>query len=746
MKNKHFIFIFILCFFAVLLFAQQNEVIVPVIKSPYKISSPLWDKKGDSFAYSTNGNVYVRDFLSLELQNSFSENDSQITNPFSATNSSLTYPNVEYSIEKNKIIINSQKAALSKIESKEVNLPVYVKNVAVNNNQDKVACLGIENNAFVYDIKKNEIVFEIPYNNSSKDIFFTNDNQIILSDSKKTVSIYSEQGQKLKTFTNSNKINGFSLSPDNENLIIFDGNGILNFFNIKNGKQYGYSPKFNSSNIQKVVLSNDSKRILVQSQNSLYAASISDILYAQNNIAPPIKDFNISYNAKNVANPNSNVTEFKDNNVNQLISENDAEYITSTKDKKDDKQFFSLDEESVQDKVIAITPKTKDKIYPASEDETSRTEYLTKKNNIKEISSTIPKIVDSNENSVASTVQNAQNNFSTQNLNTKNTTSETVGKGNSTNEEENGIAKLLLDSEENKSSRNSNTKINNVFGNKSIDSNVSNLKSKDVGSEGNAGSERDNKTMVISTSSVNKNTSESTKKEDTNTNKKIAKGNKIDTEKDDSEKLKKDAQEKDDSILDKWNKIRLFEDKNIKTLFKDGHGILANIGVCMTQDPFPITFIMPLGYRNYDLLRPVYFGGTIELDFALPKVDFPYSYKDLEGNVIRNPFLIGFKIYAPIGFCMYPLKNSFEIFGEFGIGMGFSGLWSGNFGNNLLLTKLYPSFFVNFRTGVTWDFINLTFNFSYDAIIGMSYGIELGAIINIGGSRTIGSTIIREEK
>ena len=62
-----------------------------------------------------------------------------------------------------------------------------------------------------------------------------------------------------------------------------------------------------------------------------------------------------------------------------MISENDAEYITSTKDKKNDKQIFSLDEESVQDKVIAITPKTKDKIYPASEDETSRTEYLTKK-------------------------------------------------------------------------------------------------------------------------------------------------------------------------------------------------------------------------------------------------------------------------------------------------------------------------------------------------------------------------------
>ena len=182
MKKKYYHLFAIYVFFTFLVFPQKKEVIIPVIKSPYNISSPLWDKKGDSFAYSTNGNIYVRDFLSLELQNSFSENDSQITNPFSATNSSLTYPNVEYSIEKNKIIINSQKAALSKIESKEVNLPVYVKNIAINNNQDKIACLGIENNAFVYDIKKNEIVFEIPYNNSSKDIFFTNDNQIILSD------------------------------------------------------------------------------------------------------------------------------------------------------------------------------------------------------------------------------------------------------------------------------------------------------------------------------------------------------------------------------------------------------------------------------------------------------------------------------------------------------------------------------------------------------------------------------------
>ena len=48
--------------------------------------------------------------------------------------------------------------------------------------------------------------------------------------------------------------------------------------------------------------------------------------------------------------------------------------------------------------------------------------------------------------------------------------------------------------------------------------------------------------------------------------------------------------------------------------------------------------------------------------------------------------------------------------------------------------------------GVAWDFINLTLNLSYDAVTGMTYGVELGAIINIGGTRTIGSMIERKNK
>ena len=95
---------------------------------------------------------------------------------------------------------------------------------------------------------------------------------------------------------------------------------------------------------------------------------------------------------------------------------------------------------------------------------------------------------------------------------------------------------------------------------------------------------------------------------------------------------------------------------------------------------------------------------------------------------------------------MYPLKNSFEVFCELGFGLSLSGIWSGGVVNNFLMTKLYPAFYTNFRTGVAWDFINLSLVCSYDAILGFNYGIELGAIINIGGSRTIGSMIMNNKK
>ena len=247
----------------------------------------------------------------------------------------------------------------------------------------------------------------------------------------------------------------------------------------------------------------------------------------------------------------------------------------------------------------------------------------------------------------------------------------------------------------------------------------------------------------IENQSSAKNTNTQNKQNNEN-QKQVKTEEKPDTKQNDEKSKEKD--DKNKKVMDKWKSIKEYNDENIKTLFKDGHGLMFNFGVCKTEGLFPLSLILPMGYKNYDLLRPFYFGGTLELDFSFPSSDFPYKYYDSIGEQMNSPFLVGFKLYAPIGACIYPLKNSFEVFGEFGLGIGFSGIWSGNVGNKMLLTKLYPAFFMNLRTGVAWDFINLTLNLSYDAVTGIAYGVELGAIINIGGTRTIGSMIERKNK
>lgn len=721
MKNKHFIFIFILCFFAVLLFAQQNEVIVPVIKSPYKISSLLWDKKGDSFAYTTNGNVYVRDFLSLELKDYFSANSQNNLNPFINVKSSVNYPSINITASGNKVSAQIQENASSNVENKTFEVPFNLKNAAINKSKKFLACLGIDDNFFVYDIKKNNVITTLPHNSTINDIFFTKNDTIVYCDSEKTVSEYSKNGQKLKTYTCSKTINGFTISPDNEDIVLFDNSGILHFYNFDSTKQYGYSPNFNTKNIQEVQLSKDSKKILIRTNDSLYVTSVSDILYAQDNIAPKIKTFPINYNISTLQSTQSNVTEFKSDNITQFINE-DAEYITSTKEKKDGSQVFDLQDKPQKNSDISLIPKADDKYYPASEEQKSRTEYFTNKDDV------------INNGIVNKTLTKTQDAL----------VQEALQKNNSTNSDSklyseqkkiasNNKSKIADDNPKNSSLNDTLNQTNKLTDNKESNENLLNKINNSFGSGNNNTAGDVNSGKNEKSNGVDKNNDTSEKKEDAKAKK-------------ETKKKTNEDNKTEKTIKDLFKNIKEYDDENIKTMFKDGHGLMFNIGAYKSKAPFPVTFMTLGGYRNYDLIRPFYFGGTMDIALSIPSNNFSFSYTDAEGNHLNNPFLIAAKIYAPIGFCMYPLKNSFEVFCELGFGLSLSGIWSGGVVNNFLMTKLYPAFYTNFRTGVAWDFINLSLVCSYDAILGFNYGIELGAIINIGGSRTIGSMIMNNKK
>ena len=732
MKNKTAFFLLTFFLISAFLKAQENEIIVPVIKSPYQITSPQWDATGESFSYTTNGKVYVRDFSSLSLQDSFPSESEQNEDLFSSVNSTKNFPDVNVSINKNKVILSAQDAASSQIQTKEISTPVMLKGAAVNKKQNKLACIDYNDNAFIYDIEKDSTILNLPQSASCKDIQFLDNDNFLFCDSNKTVSLYSSSGQKLKTYTNSNNISGFSISPDNDNLVIFDDKGVLNFYSITDGKQYGYSPKITSSNIQDISFSNDSKKILIKTNNSLYTTKVSDILYAQNSIAPSIKELPISYQLE--LTKNDNVTEFNNDNIKNFVQDNNAEYITRTQEKDDDAQYFSMNERKTPDEQVAIIPFKEQEEFPSTAENPAENSgkiyYSNETANLKESDYTPPSQKQTN---VITTSGGSENN---------------IEKNISGVNESAGDAGTIRVSRGNKTSAGGSE--NRSLGNSGDGNSSAGVAESGSGSTGVSNTENttslakavesdneiENQSSVKNTNTQNKQNNENQKQVKTE--------EKPDTKQNDEKS--KEKEDKNKKVMDKWKSIKEYNDENIKTLFKDGHGLMFNFGVCKTEGLFPLSLILPMGYKNYDLLRPFYFGGTLELDFSFPSSDFPYKYYDSIGEQMNSPFLVGFKLYAPIGACIYPLKNSFEVFGEFGLGIGFSGIWSGNVGNKMLLTKLYPAFFMNLRTGVAWDFINLTLNLSYDAVTGIAYGVELGAIINIGGTRTIGSMIERKNK
>lgn len=737
MKNKFLYFLITFFLISFYLKAQENKITIPVIKSPYPITSQQWDEKGENFSYTTNGKIYVRDFSTLSLKDSFTTDSELKENLFSSVNSKKVFPDVTVSISNDKVILNTQKNASSQIQTKEIVTPVTLKAVDINKNQDKLACIGYDDNAFIYDINNDSVIFKIPHNAFCKDIKFLDDDKFLYCDSNKTVSLFSSSGQKLKTFTNANNISGFSISPENENLVIYDDKGILNFYSIADGKQYGYSPKITSSNIQDISFSNDSKKILIKTNNSLYTTKVSDILYAQNTIAPSIKELPISYQLE--LTKNDNVTEFNNDNIKNFVQDTNAEYITKTQEKDDDAHSFSMNERKTPDEQIAIIPFKEQEEFPSTvenpAENSGKIYYSNETANLKESDYTP---LSQKQTNVITTgggsENNIERNISGVNESAGNAGTIRVSRGNGTSAGGSENRSLEKSGDGNSSAGIAESGSGSTGVSNTESTNIENTTSLAKAVESD--NEIENQSSVKNTKTQNKQNNENQKQVKTE--------EKTDTKQNDEKSKEKD--DKNKKVMDKWKSIKEYNDENIKTLFKDGHGLMFNFGVCKTEGLFPLSLILPMGYKNYDLLRPFYFGGTLELDFSFPSSSFPYKYYDSIGEQMNSPFLVGFKLYAPIGACIYPLKNSFEVFGEFGLGIGFSGIWSGNVGNKMLLTKLYPAFFMNLRTGVAWDFINLTLNLSYDAVTGIAYGVELGAIINIGGTRTIGSMIERKNK
>ena len=682
-RQRILIILFSLMFCKMKLFTE--DFVVPTITSPYAIENAKFDSTGNHFAYEVADKYYVRNSQSLILEDVFDKNQITQLSPFGNMQNKKDYPAVHITQSGKSIIIATQKESNSNISSKTIsNLPVNVKNASTNKAQTYVAFIGEDNNCYVYDIASNSQISKIPCSKETSDLVLTNKNKILISDSPKSIGIYNFEGKKEKQFTSSSKINGFTLSNDEETLVTYNDNGIIDYYNTKSTKQIGYIPNFGSKQINDVTLSKDSNRLLITGKdNKLYIVKTKDVLYSENTIAPPSKQFTIDYKTKNPNAQKSGITEFLiDETLNNHIEKN-PEYITSTFEQELESQKFKLSENNTTEPIV-IGKQPEQANFPSSIKEKNK-EYTF--NNQPE------KIFENKEI-------------------TRNT------------QYPKDYPAPLNQEEDNKTENNKiiETKI------------ISKQNTVTTEQQENEDSLQNNELTNEEKKALEKAEREAKKLAAAETKKKEAEEKKAAKEAEKTAKQK----EREEKQKNKLTLKEFFEQEDIKTYYKDGHGILADVGIKTQKKPYLFDLSLTTGYYNYDILQPFYFGGIISGSIGFPVSDFPYKYHT-ESETINNPVYVDLFFGIPIGFSIYPWKNSVELYAEIDNGLGLVKLWNGGFGQNSVAGKFYPIYELKVKIGVAWDFINLSLCGNYDIMKGVSFEIQLGCIINIGGTRTIGS-------
>ena len=682
-RQRILIILFSLMFCKMKLFTE--DFVVPTITSPYAIENAKFDSTGNHFAYEVADKYYVRNSQSLILEDVFDKNQITQISPFGNMQNKKDYPAVHITQSGKSIIIATQKESNSNISSKTIsNLPVNVKNASTNKEQTYVAFIGEDNNCYVYDIASNSQISKIPCSKETSDLVLTNKNKIVISDSPKSIGIYNFEGKKEKQFTSSSKINGFTLSNDEETLVTYNDNGIIDYYNTKSTKQIGYIPNFGSKQINDVTLSKDSNRLLITGKdNKLYIVKTKDVLYSENTIAPPSKQFTIDYKTKNPNAQKSGITEFLiDETLNNHIEKN-PEYITSTFEQELESQKFKLSENNTTEPTV-IGKQPEQANFPSS---------IKEKNKEYTFSNQPEKIFENKE--ITRNTQYPKDYPAPLNQEEDNKT------------EDNKIIETKIISKQN-------TVTTEQQENEDLSQNYELTKEEKKALEK---AEREAKKLAAA---------EDKKKEAEE--KKAAK---------EAEKTAK-QKEREEKQKNKLTLKEFFEQEDIKTYYKDGHGILADVGIKTQKKPYLFDLSLTTGYFNYDILQPFYFGGIVSGSIGFPSSDFPYKYHT-ESATINSPVYVDLFFGIPFGFSIYPWRNSVELYVEIDNGLGLVKLWNGGFGQQSVAGKFYSIYELKVKIGAAWDFLNLSLCGNYDIMKGVSFEVQLGCIINIGGTRTIGS-------
>ena len=342
MKKKQFIAINLLL---ILLFipAAAEEIIIPMIKTPYPVKTVGWSKDGYKFAYPEDRRVLIRratDYALLQTiytangtidfihfpQETMGDNFDQLA--------TLSKNNIlETRILPNTNVINTVKLnhdAASTVLSASRNgnyiatgssdgvVNLFLQNYMTKtllqyplkgeetgsvkymdfSPDNKNLIVAYKNNmALLWDVASKKIITRLPYNNEMESpiIFDSDSKKYFTAKAKRTVGMYDLEGNEIKKISTKAQIKSLTLSADGKSLIVLATNNMFYFYNIETAKLEKYIPAFNKSPLTSYAFSNSNKKLLIgHDDGTIYVIRTEDFLLNPGEKPPAYKFEDIS--------------------------------------------------------------------------------------------------------------------------------------------------------------------------------------------------------------------------------------------------------------------------------------------------------------------------------------------------------------------------------------------------------------------------------------------------------------------
>ena len=194
---------------------------------------------------------------------------------------------------------------------------------------------------------------------------------------------------------------------------------------------------------------------------------------------------------------------------------------------------------------------------------------------------------------------------------------------------------------------------------------------------------------------------------------------------------------KDISMLANTALLNYFKDKNKNKddseFSRKKQFLVIGATGATAPDPFLFSVGLSIGYENFKLLYPFYFGAFFkpQIGFTSPSF-FPYHYKTADGSDFPVPCLIRGQLVAEVGYCVtLSEKHKLDLLISLCVGANVSTIWNFNFSSSVA-SNFYFSFYADANVAIAYRYIYAMFTASYDAMLGFNFGGGLGLSIKLG--------------